>query len=88
MFKVNNKDTRTMSMVSFWNYAIGVDLVSIVNVENISHVILVFLLLTLSMQLPAGIVSWLLTIWCLIAPSKDIVAPLRIARLPGLPPLF
>ena len=49
MFKVNNKDTRTMSMVSFWNDAIGVDLVSIVNVENISHVILVFLLLTLNM---------------------------------------
>ena len=38
MFKVNNKDTRTMSMVSFWNDAIGVDLVSIVNVESVSIV--------------------------------------------------
>ena len=41
MFKVNNKDTRT----------------TIVSFEHISHLVLVFLLLTLNMQLPAGIVS-------------------------------
>ena len=36
MFKVNNKDTRT------------------VNFEHISHLVLVFLLLTLNMQMPAA----------------------------------
>ena len=39
MFKVNNKDTGLL----------------IVNFEHISHLVLVFLLLTLNMQLPAGI---------------------------------
>ena len=35
MFKVNNKDTRTMSMISFWY-------VVIVKLEHISHLFLVF----------------------------------------------
>ena len=35
MFKANNKDTRTMSMTSFWY-------VVIVNLENILHLFLVF----------------------------------------------
>ena len=39
MFKVNNKDTRIVFIVDF---------------EHISHLVLVFLLLTLNMQLPAG----------------------------------
>ena len=38
MFKVNNKNTRTMSITSSG--------VSIVNFQNISHVFLVFLFLT------------------------------------------
>ena len=41
MFKINNKDRRRSG-------------VFIVNFEHISHLILVFLLLTLNMQLPAG----------------------------------
>ena len=39
MFKVNNKDTRMMPTVNF---------------EHISHLVLMFLLLTLNMQLLAG----------------------------------
>ena len=35
MFKANNKDTRTMSMTSFWY-------VVIVKLEHISHLFLVF----------------------------------------------
>ena len=42
MFKVNNKDAKCRSGVF------------IVNFEHISHLVLVFLLLTLNMQLPAG----------------------------------
>ena len=42
MFKVNNKDTRTKPMGSFF----------IVNFEHISHFALVFFLLNLNMQLP------------------------------------
>ena len=41
MFKINNKDRRRSG-------------VFIVNFEHISYLILVFLLLTLNMQLPAG----------------------------------
>ena len=41
MFKINNKDRRRSGIF-------------IVNFEHISHLILVFLLLTLNMQLPAG----------------------------------
>ena len=44
MFKVNNKVTRTTPLA----------LTFIVNFEHISHLVLVFLLLTLNMQLPAG----------------------------------
>ena len=44
MFKVNNKDTRRKRRSG----------VFIVNFEHISHLVLVFLLLTLNMQLPAG----------------------------------
>ena len=40
MFKVNNKDTHRSS-------------VFIVNFEHVSHLVIVFLLLTLNMQLPA-----------------------------------
>ena len=43
MFKVNSKDTRTMSDVF------------IVNFEQISHMVLVFLLLTLSRQVLANL---------------------------------
>ena len=46
MFKVNNKDTRTTPMAFFS--------VLIVNFEHISHLVLVYLFLTLNMQLPAG----------------------------------
>ena len=44
MFKVNNKDIRTTP-------------VFIVNFEHTSHLVLVFLLLSLNMQLPAGRVA-------------------------------
>ena len=44
MFKFNNKDTRTTPRSG----------VFIVNFEHISHLVLVFLLLTLNMELPAG----------------------------------
>ena len=37
MFKINNKDTRTIALVSF-----------IVNFEGISHIVLVFQLLNLN----------------------------------------
>ena len=46
MFKVNNKDTRTTP----WRRS-GI---FIVNFEHISHLVLVFLLLSLNMYLPAG----------------------------------
>ena len=48
MFKVNNKDTKRRQ----WRRS-GV---FIVNVEHISYLVLVFLLLTLNMQLPARVV--------------------------------
>ena len=44
MFKINNKDTRTMPMASFWSRS-GI---FIVNFEHFLHFVLVFLLLTLS----------------------------------------
>ena len=43
ILKVNNKDTRAQN-----------DAMIIVNFEHISHLLLVFLLLTLSKQMPAG----------------------------------
>ena len=46
MFKVNNKNTRTTSMTSFWCF--------IVDFEHISQLSLVFLLLTLNKQMLAG----------------------------------
>ena len=46
MFKVNYKETITKSLTSFWCL--------IVNFEHISHHAFVFLLLTLSRQIPAG----------------------------------
>ena len=46
MFKVSNKDTRMMPMASFSCL--------IVNSEHISHLVLVFLLLTLNMLMPTG----------------------------------
>ena len=45
MFKFNNNDTRTMLLKSFWCI--------IVNFEHISHLFLVFLLLTLNKQMLA-----------------------------------
>ena len=51
MFKVNNKDTRTTSMTSFWYlYCSGV---FTVNVEHISPHFLVFPQKTLNKQMPA-----------------------------------
>ena len=47
LFKFNNKDTRTTS----W---------CLVHFEQISHIILVFLLLTLNKQMPAGLCSQIL----------------------------
>ena len=47
MFKINIKETGTRS----WRHS-GV---FVVNFKHISHLFLVFLLLTLNMQLPAGI---------------------------------
>ena len=52
MFKVNNKDIRTTPMASFY--------VFIVNFEHTAHLVLVFLLLTLNMLLPAGVNKGLL----------------------------
>ena len=46
MYKVNNKDTLRLQ----WRRLS----VFIVNFEYISHLVLVFLLLTLNIQLPAG----------------------------------
>ena len=46
MYKVNNKDTLRLQ----WRRSS----VFIVNFEYISHLVLVFLLLTLNIQLPAG----------------------------------
>ena len=45
MFKLNNKDIRATPMAG----------VVIVNIEHILHLVLVFLLLTLNMQLPFGL---------------------------------
>ena len=45
MFKINNKDTRTMPMASFWSRS-GIFIVT--NFEHFLHLVLVFLLLTLS----------------------------------------
>ena len=47
MFKVTSKDARTI-----WRRFC----VFIVNFEHILHLVLVFLLLTLNMQLPAGLI--------------------------------
>ena len=46
MFKINNKETRTTRHS-------GVFIVN-VNFEHISHLVLVFILSTLNMKLPAG----------------------------------
>ena len=57
MFKINNKDTRTTSLTSFIividNAIVFVDFprrsgVFVVNFEQISHIVLVFVLLTLN----------------------------------------
>ena len=49
-WQVNNKDTRTKPERRYW---LQFDLF-IANFEHISHLVLVFLFLTLSMQIPAG----------------------------------
>ena len=49
MLKVNNRNTRTKTL--FWRRS-GV---IIVNFEHISHLVIVFLLLTLSRLIPAGL---------------------------------
>ena len=48
MFKVNNKDTRTMP---------GIVVMSLLLTLNIFHHVLVFLLLTLNMELPAELIE-------------------------------
>ena len=50
MFKVNKKDICSNSRIQILEWRD----VFIVNFERISHLVLVFLLLTLNMQLPAG----------------------------------
>ena len=50
MFKASNKDTRTTSITSFWGLT--------VKFEHISHLFLVFLLLTLSVYLGTGQICW------------------------------
>ena len=45
MFKFNNKDIRMTPMTA----------VVIANIEHISHLVVMFLLLTLNMQLPFGL---------------------------------
>ena len=65
MFKVNNKDTRTtpVGLVSFFNF------------EHISHLVLVFLLLTLNMQMPAGLFVGIVFMfsqrWCKLNKAKE-----------------
>ena len=49
MFKVNNKDTKTPERRQWVRFG-----VFIIDFEHISHLVLEFLLLTLSMQLPTG----------------------------------
>ena len=46
MFKVNSKDPRTASLMSFWFF--------IVNFEHISHLFLVFLFLSLNKEMVGG----------------------------------
>ena len=46
MFKVNSKDARTASLMSFWFF--------IVNFEHISHLFLVFLFLSLNKEMVGG----------------------------------
>ena len=60
MFKVNNKDTRMKRRSG----------VFIVNFEHISHLVLVFLLLTLNMYFPAGYVQVYITEPCFLKLSK------------------
>ena len=63
MFEVNNRNTRTRCEIC-WKLTIKIPerrhwscfSVFIVNFEHISHLFLVFLLLTLSWQMPAGLV--------------------------------
>ena len=54
MFKVNNKDARTMPLASFFFF--------IVTFEHISHLILVSLLLILNMHLP-GVLGSKMEFW-------------------------
>ena len=55
MFKVNNKDTRTMLLASFWCFG-----VFIVNFEHISHLIRLFLLFEHVIVGSAGICEFLI----------------------------
>ena len=66
MFKVNNKNTRVASLMPFWCF--------IVNFEHISHLFLVFLLLTLNKLMSAGwsivqpyVLRHTLTCWVIIS---------------------
>ena len=54
MFKANNKDTRTMSMTSFWY-------VVIVNLENILHLFLVF---TVNFEQLDPCWNWIINVHC------------------------
>ena len=55
MFKVNNRNTRARCEICL-NCCFGV---YIVNFEHILHLVLVFLLLTLNMQMPTGLLKTL-----------------------------
>ena len=61
MFKVNNRNTRTRCEICP-KLTIKIPGIFIVHFEQISHLVLVFLLLTLSMSIPTGkIFIYLLT---------------------------
>ena len=69
MFKVNNRKTRTKCEICSkliktleWRHSC----VCIVNFEHISHLLLVFLLLKLSRQMPAGNLHRILKCWWLL----------------------
>ena len=59
MLKVNNRNTRTRCEICSKSNNKGI---FIVNFEHISHLVLVFLLLTLSRLMPAGIIDVIMNI--------------------------
>ena len=74
LLKVNNRNTRTRCEIcSKLTIKTGV---FIVNFEHISHLVLVFLLLTLNMQLPAGQRNLHILATEMYKVSKDLSPPL------------